>query len=167
MLPHRANILHKVDSSLGPPDKATLTKFVKENYKPFVSSSKKLPDPDPQALCILDMVNGQLAIEQSIVIPHHVLRLTGWAVVKPGVTPPASLILENEETNKIFVKEAERFPRQDVAEHLGSANYLNAGYDVEGSILDLEPGSYKVAVGMHENGHESLCAFGKNLVVNK
>lgn len=139
--------------------------FVLSKYQPFTIDNSKSASPSPEAVCILDQVNGQLLSGPEIPIPHNVLRLTGWAGLKNKGTPELRVILTHKKDGVRYSKIASRLPRADVAKHLGDPTFENSGYDVEGSILDLPAGRYSVSL---EQGEEkNTCVFPTIIIIAK
>ncbi len=141
---------YKLKSDAKPLSVDDLEKFVRSKFKPFKLTSDpallKL-DTSSAALCVIDQINGQLIRERSIEVQRNFLRINGWAVLKQmqSPTPPIKLMLVKTEMNG-YELEALRTERQDVGKHLQSETYNKAGFELEGNILDLEPGQYQIVV---------------------
>lgn len=71
----------------------------------------------------------------------------GWAILPERKEPADGVILtyENSAASGIIFKLInQRFPRQEIAEHLQNAAYLNSGWQTEISAKQLPPGTIKL-----------------------
>jgi hypothetical protein len=143
--------------------------FIQAHYPPFASvmdtdleNMERLTDGH----CILDTINGRLADEEVIDVPRTVIHFAGWAVDRTQelVSQDAFIFLISN-TQGTFSIPVTRVNRPDVVANLGDERYLMAGYEAEGSILDIPPGDYKIELIQRQGTGQVYCNLGPRLTI--
>lgn len=128
--------------------------FVRESYSPWSEVSRAGQNqiaellPSSRALCAIDQVNGRLSSAGAF-RTQHLLGLRGWATLKGELSQggKAQAVLYDRDTRSpLYFLNLERHARNDVALHLGSSNYEQAGIEGKGHILGVKPGIYGLAI---------------------
>jgi len=97
------------------------------------------------ALCALDQVNGQLA-SGPLRTPRLVLSLTGWAFDRAEPGAPTEVFALLTSGGHWYSIRATRVARPDVAAVFKEPRFEMSGYTLQGSIVGLPPGDYRVSI---------------------
>jgi hypothetical protein len=102
--------------------------------------------PSADAQCTLDEVNGQLATGP-LRVPRLLLNLRGWAYdrAEPGL-PTDDVFVLLTAGDRRYVIRASRVARPDVAAAFKEPRFEMSGYTLEGSIVGVQPGEYRVSI---------------------
>ena len=129
-----------------PEDIAAYVEGAYPRFLPLASGPVADAQPSRDAVCMLDQVNEQLA-RPPVTVPRLLLSLTGWAYDRTEEGPPGAevfaLLTSGERRYSIQVV---RVPRPDVAAAFKEPRFERSGYTVEGSIVSLPPGEYRVSI---------------------
>lgn len=140
----------KADTKITP---ETINEFLEKRYPPFKKSeileySSSVSSPS----CIIDSINGNMRTPGLEKLKNRVLILRGWAVdEKMGRTPANVSILLSNANGDLFMREATRHERTDVATHFKVPALKMAGISSEGSLLALPSGVYNLKILQRES----------------
>ena len=141
-----------------PPTPGDIAAYVERHYtrfEPEIAGPLAGAQPSGDALCFLDQVNGQPA-SLRLRMPRMLLSLTGWAYdhAAPGV--PAEVFVVLTSGTRQYSMRATRAARPDVAAAFKEPRLEMSGYTLEGSIVGLPPGDYRVSIRQKRgDGHVS------------
>ncbi len=145
--------------------------YIQENFQPFVESVNPNQRLTLEAMkevkdsCILDSINGQLVTSPLVAFSKATLRFSGWAVDRER-SDLGAVKLHLVGDNHAYTIVAKRQSRPDVAQHLGRPELSMAGFDAEGSVLNVQPGEYLI-VATQEHGDRAVrCMFGTKVLLS-
>jgi hypothetical protein len=153
----------------GAPTQAEMNAYIQSHYPSFVlvtnmdlANMVRLTE----GYCILDTINGGLANVGVTEVPKTVVHLAGWAVdrTQQHVSQDAYIYLVSN-TQTAFSIPARRVNRPDVAANLGNDDYLQAGYEAEGAVLDVPSGDYEIRLIQRQGAAYVYCDFGMRLAI--
>jgi hypothetical protein len=131
-----------------PPGLKEIAAYVEQQYPPFQEITGAFVDAQPSvdAVCFLDSVNGQPA-SRPVKIPRMLLSLTGWAYDRgePG-TPTTEVFALVTSGGRRYSMRATRVARPDVAAAFKEPRFEMSGYELQGAIVQLPPGDYRVSI---------------------
>jgi hypothetical protein len=131
-----------------PPTPEAIAAYVQQEYRPFqLEAAGPLVDAQPSgdAVCMLDHVNGQPG-SRPLRIPRLVLSLTGWAYDRAEPGAPAEVFALLASAGRRYSMRATRVARPDVAAVFKEPRFEMSGYTLQGSIVRLPPGDYRVNI---------------------
>ena len=131
-----------------PPTPEAIAAYVQQEYTPFqLEAAGPLVDAQPSgdAFCALDHVNGQPG-SRPLRIPRLVLSLTGWAYDRAAPGAPAEVFALLTSAGQRYSMRATRVSRPDVAAVFKEPRFEMSGYTLQGSIVGLTPGEYRVSI---------------------
>lgn len=131
-----------------PPTPGDVAAYVESQYPRFhVQTSGPLADarPSNDALCALDHVNGQLATGP-MQVRRLLLTLTGWAYDRADPGAPADAFAMLTSGARRYSVQATRVARPDVAAAFKEPRFEMSGYTLQGSIVSLPPGDYRLSI---------------------
>lgn len=114
-------------------------------FQPQVAGPLVEAQPSEDALCALDLVNGQLT-SQPFEMPRTDLSLVGWAYDRALPGEPAEVFAVLISGPRRYSIPAIRVARPDVAAVFEEPRFEMSGYTVQGSIMDLPPGDYRLSI---------------------
>lgn len=129
-------------------DKAGIARLIAKEYVAFRPAEEGTftEVPFPKTQCIVDRVNA-INSGNILTLAYPLLRIRGWVADIEGRTRDAEtlfVLLQGEQVK--YTATAARHQRQDVAIHLNSVDFLNAGFSAEASTTDVAPGDYTMGV---------------------
>ena len=131
-----------------PPTPESIAAYVQQEYTPFqLEVAGPLVDAQPSGdtFCALDQVNGQPG-SRPLRIPRLVLSLTGWAYDRAEPGAPAEVFALLRSAGLRYSLRATRVARPDVAAVFKEPRFEMSGYTLQGSIVGLPPGDYRVSI---------------------
>ena len=131
-----------------PPTPDDITAYVEREltgFQPEVAGPLVDARPSGDALCALDYVNGQLA-SRPLQIPRLALSLTGWASDRAAPGAPAEVFALLTSGTRRYSIQATRVARPDVAAVFQEPRFEMSGYALQGSIVGLPAGEYRVSI---------------------
>ena len=137
--------------------------YLREHYDSFSKVDLTTTEPSKRALCVLDLVNGQLARGKQIAIPHTLLALRGWALVNgaDSLSKDVTIVLHSELA--LYEMIATRHARPDVAAHVEQPHLHDAGFGLEGVVSGIPAGEYTVLIVQQLAEQRFSCNTGKIL----
>jgi hypothetical protein len=130
------------------------TRFQLESAGPLVDAAASA-----DALCALDEINGQLAGPRTFELSRTVLGLRGWAFDRSrgGIEPEIFAMLTSGARR--YAMKATRVPRPDVAAAYKAPERELAGYELNGSLVDLPAGDYRISILQKRGAGYVTCGF--------
>jgi hypothetical protein len=112
--------------------------------------------------CTLDEINGRPA-GAVVAVPRGILGMFGWAADPERSTGEAHRFVELASAGRRFVLEAEPMRRADVARALADSRLEDSGFHATGSVRDLPPGDYRIALILQTADRAISCEFPQTL----
>lgn len=125
------------------------------------------PRPSPDAICVLDYVNGRLAGRSAFHITPPLVGLSGWAVNRAGRGLEADLYVLLRSEHRTYALKTPRVPRPDVTRHLDDTAMEMAGFDARGGVSELPPGVYRAGVAQPWGRGFAYCEFPNPLTLDR
>jgi hypothetical protein len=160
--PYMPMSVYQIDRSISQPSESDINNYIKAHYQPPKTSNiilEQLEIPDPEAVCIIDQINGSIVKSDKIII-NKVLSLHGWAVElnSTNLDTNPTLLLVNAKASYQFP--LSRRQRPDVALHLANSLFNNSGIIGEFSLTGIPKGDYEIAIQQYSKivGDNIFCA---------
>ena len=139
--------------------------YIRSNYKELKTLNVEDINQDPDILCALDYVNGQLARKEKM-RANSLLSIRGWLGDKTPETietPVVALITKD----KSFYRELSTYERSDVAAAHPELKGQTTGVELKAHGLSIQSGDYQLKLGYLTGNQLKLCPLNPYVQLKK